>query len=75
MIPPTRSQQLAWMAQWRSAAVALARARAEELRNIDLARVANDLEDASIVAARARAAATASGLVTQQRIFHRRNAR
>lgn len=69
MTLPTRQQQLAWMSQWRSAAVALARVRAQELAAADLARIASDLEDASIPAARARGLLTTSGLVLQQRIF------
>jgi hypothetical protein len=71
MTVPTRVQQLAWMSQWRSAAVALARVRAEELVKVDLARIASDLEDASLSAARVRGQRTTSGLITQQRIFLR----
>ncbi len=71
MTIPSKSQQLAWMSQWRSAAVELARVRAQEFASLDLARVASDLEDVSIEAARARGLATTSGLVAQQRIFRR----
>ena len=71
MTTATRLPQLTWMSQWRSAAVALARVRAEVLAAVDLARVANDLDDASIDAARARNVSTSSGLVIQQRIFGR----
>jgi hypothetical protein len=59
------------MSQWRSAAVALAQVRAQEIASADLARIANDLDDVSIQAARARSLATSSGLVAQQRIFGR----
>lgn len=72
MTPPTRSQQLAWVAQWRAAAVALERVRVEELASVDLARVATDLEDTSIAAARARGLEVTSGLIVQQRLLHRR---
>ncbi len=72
MASPTRAQQLAWMAQWRSAAVELERVRLNELASADLARVAADLEDVSIVAARARGRECTSGLVEQQRLFQRR---
>jgi hypothetical protein len=69
MSDPTRAQQLAWMAQWRSAAIALERVRVEEMAGADLARSAADLDDVSIVAARARGRQTTSGLVEQQRLF------
>lgn len=69
MTTPTRTQQLSWMSQWRSAAVALARVKAEELAAVDLPRIASDLDDACIEAARPRSLATSSGLVIQQRIF------
>jgi hypothetical protein len=72
MDQPTEAQRQAWMAQWRSAAVALERVRVDELRAIDLARVVADLEDASIASAPARAASVTSGLIEQQRLFHRR---
>lgn len=71
MSTPIRNQQLAWMAQWRSAAIALERIRAVELAGADLARIASDLDDLSIAAARARGRDTTSGLVVQQRLFHR----
>lgn len=64
-------QQQAWMAQWRSAAVALARVRSQELASVDLARIAHDLDDVSVPAARTRGLSTTSGLIAQQRIFHR----
>lgn len=69
-IPPTDAQKNQWMAQWRSAAVALAQVRLAELACVDLARVADDLESASLVASRERAASTTSGLIRQQQIFH-----
>jgi hypothetical protein len=71
MTNPTRQQQLAWIAQWRSAAAALARVRSQELASADLARIAHDLDDVSVPAARTRGFSTTSGLVAQQRIFHR----
>jgi hypothetical protein len=69
MTKPTRQQQLAWMAQWRSAAIALAQVRAQELAVADLARIASDLDEVCIEAARTRGLAPTSGLVIQQRIF------
>ena len=60
------------MAQWRLAAVALEHVRAVEIRNANLARVAEDLEDACVASAGARAAMQTSGLIEQQRIFHTR---
>ncbi|MEO8479475.1 MAG: hypothetical protein ABI542_07555 [Gemmatimonadota bacterium] len=71
IIRPTPAQQSEWLAQWRSAATALLRVRLDELREVDLARVAEDLEEASIVAARQRVQSQSSGLVTQQEILHR----
>jgi hypothetical protein len=71
MKTPTRDQQQAWMSQWRSAAIALARVKVEELAGADLARIAHDLDDVSIVAARARGRETTSGLIAQQQIFRR----
>jgi len=71
IIRPTPAQQSAWLAQWRSAATALLRVRLDELSQVDLARVADDLEGASIVAARQRAQSQSSGLVAQQAILHR----
>ncbi|MDZ4673071.1 MAG: hypothetical protein SGI84_01370 [Gemmatimonadota bacterium] len=72
MTTPTEAQRREWMAQWRSAAIALERVRLMELRSADLARIATDLDDASCQAARARAAIATSGLIAQQRLFHRR---
>ena len=71
MIPPTDAQRRAWMKQWRSAAIALARVRQHEASHADLARIAADLEDACNESARARGTVAASGLTEQQRIFHR----
>lgn len=71
IIRPTPAQQSEWLAQWRSAATALLRVRLDELSQVDLARVADDLEEASLVAARQRAQSKSSGLVTQQAILHR----
>lgn len=59
------------MAQWRAAAPALERVRIAELRQADLAVVAAELDDALRAAAPARAASPESGLVVQQRLFHR----
>jgi hypothetical protein len=71
MNAPMRDQQQAWMAQWRSAAIALERIRAAEMASADLARIASDLDDLSIAAARIRGGETTSGLVVQQRLFVR----
>ena len=61
------------MAQWRSAAVALERVRLAELGSADLARIAADLDDASLVAAGNRARSVTSGLIEQQRLLHHRS--
>lgn len=58
------------MAQWNAAAVALARVRQSELADVDLARVAADLEDACLASVRAQGPAPTSGLIAQQRLFH-----
>ena len=71
MTQPTDAQQRAWMAQWRSAAVALAQVRQREVASADLGRIAADLEDACLASARARGPALTSGLVAQQRALHR----
>lgn len=71
MTAPTEAQQRTWMAQWRSAAIALERVRLLELESADLARIAADLDDVSRLAARTRATVTTSGLIAQQRLFHR----
>lgn len=71
MTQPTDAQRRAWMAQWRSASVALERVRQGELATADLARIAADLDDACLASARARGAALTSGLVAQQRALHR----
>ncbi|HBH04915.1 MAG: hypothetical protein A2X36_04945 [Elusimicrobia bacterium GWA2_69_24] len=72
-----RAAQEAWMAQWRSAAIALAEQRAREL---------GDLTDAEALAASDAllslalavpidpARLTGSGLVRQQALLHRRSA-
>ena len=75
MSVPTDAQAQAWMAQWRAAAPALARQRAAELEQVDLWRVAEELEDAFWISARAAAAAPACGLVEQQRLFARARSR
>jgi hypothetical protein len=61
-----------WMSQRRSAADAMARVRVEEVGSVDLRREAEALEPFSRVAMRERAKSTTSGLVIQQRLFHRR---
>ena len=68
---PTEAQQRAWMAQWHAAAAALARVRQAEVEQADLARVALDLEDACLASARAAHGSVTSGLIAQQRAFHR----
>ena len=60
------------MAQWRSAAIALERVRLSELDSADLARIAADLDDISIVAGRARGLLATSGLIAQQDTLHRK---
>ena len=69
MIKPTAAQAQAWMSQWRSAGPALARLRAVELADVDLWRVADELEEALWVAVRAEPASRTSGLIEQQRLF------
>ena len=71
MAAPSDAERRRWMAQWRSASVALARVRQEEVRDADLARIATDLEDVCVASASVRALATSSGLIDQQRSFHR----
>lgn len=70
MTPVPDAQQLAWMAQWRSAAVALERVRIQEIRALDLARVAADLDDACLATVHTAGPRPTSGLIAQQRIFH-----
>lgn len=68
MTIPTDAQRRAWVAQWRTACVALERVRLEEeLRDVDLARVASDLDDASLAALLNSPPVPSSGLVEQQR--------
>jgi hypothetical protein len=71
MTAPTDAQRQGWMAQWRSAAVALERVRLQELRAADLARIAADLDDACLASLRAHGPDVTSGLIEQQRILHR----
>ncbi len=68
----TEAQQREWMAQWRRAAVELEQVRVRELAAVDLGRIAEDLEDACVAAARLAVKSTTSGLVEQQRLLHRR---
>ena len=67
---PTDAQSQMWMSQWRHAAVALARVRADELARTDITDVARQLEDASLLAIRQHPPRPSSGLVDQQRLFH-----
>jgi len=71
MTTPTDAQRRAWVAQWRSAAVALERVRLQELQAADLARIAADLDDACLASVRAAGPAPSSGLIAQQRFLHR----
>jgi hypothetical protein len=71
---PTPAQRQAWMAQWRSAAVALEQVRQAEWREADLRVTAMQLEGLSLASARANPPGANSGLVIQQRRFHRRHA-
>ena len=71
MTVPTEAQARAWAAQWREAGPALARVRAAELHAVDLARVAEELEEALWVRVRTEARSVTSGLVEQQRLFAR----
>ena len=73
MTTPTEAQRQGWMAQWRSAAVALARVRLQELCTADLARIAADLDDACLASMRAHGSEPSSGLIEQQRVLHRGN--
>ncbi len=69
--PPTNAQKRRWIEQWRSAGVALARVRAEELQRVDLLEVSVQLEDASRMAIARHPPLPSSGLIEQQRILHR----
>jgi hypothetical protein len=73
MTAPTDAQRQGWMAQWRSAAVALERVRLQELGTADLGRIAADLDDACLASARANGSTLTSGLIEQQRVLHRGN--
>jgi hypothetical protein len=61
-----------WMRQWRQAARALALVRAEESWNADLASIAEQLEDACMASLAVKPPGSSSGLVQQQRTFHRK---
>lgn len=67
----TRDEQRRWLAQWRAAGPELERIRLQELDAADLGQIADALEDAYRAAAPERARSTTSGLVEQQRAFHR----
>jgi hypothetical protein len=69
------AEQAAWMAQWRSAAVALAEQRERELRDLTDAEAlaaSEALLALACVVALDPARLTGSGLVRQQELFHRR---
>ena len=68
---PTEAQRQAWMAQWRSAAVALERIRADEFRNADLALTIAQFDGISMELLRTNPPKPTSGLVEQQRVFRR----
>jgi hypothetical protein len=59
------------MAQWRSAAVALERIRADEFRVADLARTAAQFDAMSLELLRNSPPGPVSGLIEQQRLFRR----
>jgi len=67
---PTEAQRRMWMAQWRHAAVALAKVKAEEMARLDMKVIATQLEDASLLAIRHHPPRPSSGLIEQQRAFH-----
>ncbi len=68
----TAEQQREWAAQWKRAASALARVRADEEREADLATIALQLEGPLRAALAVAVPRTSSGLVEQQRIFQSR---
>jgi hypothetical protein len=72
MTTPTLEQQRAWMAQWRAAGPALARVRADEIRETDLSLMIMSLGDAYRAARAVPSSVAESGLVEQQRLFHGR---
>lgn len=72
MITPTDAQRRGWMAQWRRAGPALERIRLNELLSADLARIAQDLEDACVASVRANPPGPDSGLIAQQAALHHR---
>ena len=70
-----RAAQEAWMAQWRSAAIALAEQRARELgdlRDAEALAASDALLSLALVVPIDPARLTGSGLVHQQELFHRR---
>jgi ABC-type uncharacterized transport system YnjBCD ATPase subunit len=69
MRPPTDVEKRAWIAQWRTAAVALERVRVSEHRAMDLAEVAAELDEALLASVRQGERSEHSGLVEQQRLF------
>lgn len=68
--PPTETERQRWIVQWRAAAAALARIKADELRKVDLSQVAVQLEDACRWAIERDPPKPRSGLIEQQRLFH-----
>lgn len=60
------------MAQWRAAALALAKVGADELARADIRIIALQLEDASRAAIERHPPGPSTGLIEQQRILHRR---
>jgi hypothetical protein len=73
MTAHTLAQRQAWMAQWRSAAIELARIGQRELEHADLWRAAAELDEACIAAAQAASLGPqTTGLIEQQRWWHGR---
>lgn len=71
----TAADRLAWMAQWRSAAIELAQVRCAEIATADLGTVAAQLEDACLASLQTKPPGPTSGLVIQQRLFHKARGR
>lgn len=69
MPPPTDVEKRAWIAQWRTAAVALEGVRVSEHRAVDLAEVAVELDEALLASMRRGGRSEHCGLVEQQRLF------
>jgi hypothetical protein len=70
--PSTSPEQArAWIAQWRSAAIALERVKADEVAHANCIVIAAQLEDVSLAAIARNPPRPTSGLIEQQRILHR----